>query len=140
MARRLHKLSAGDVGLVRLRHLGPTGAIWTGRRWAVKTTDGVMLAHWPLIAAWRVPASQKARAHLPAFLAQAAGRPFVFGETDCAMTVADWVASATGRDPGATLRGRYRTRFGWLRLATRAGGMCPLFDGLARGAGLKRIY
>lgn len=128
-------LEAGDIGLVRLRGVGVAGAIWTGRRWAVKVRDTLIIGPFPAIAAWRVGEGDR----LSAFLAEASGAPFRFGDWDCALTVANWVEAATGRDPASSLRGRYATRLGWVRIVNRAGGMLPLFAGLARQAGLKRV-
>lgn len=55
------------------------------------------------------------------FLAARAARPFLWGETDCALTIADWVLLATGVDPAADLRGRYRTPAGARRAIRRTG-------------------
>lgn len=136
-AAQLARLAPGDIGLVRLAGLGTFGAIRTGRLWAVKARDPVTCAAFPAIAAWRVPGA--AGADLAAFLREAAGAPFSFGAWDCALTVANWVERATGRDPAPELRGHYATRLGWLRLVNRAGGLAPLFADLARNAGLPRI-
>lgn len=46
-------------------------------------------------------------ARLARFLGAEARRPFVWGEADCALFVADWVRLCTGSDPAADLRGRY---------------------------------
>lgn len=75
---------------------------------------------------------------LTQFLRSVAASEFKFSESDCSMTVANWVRQARGRDPGAGLRGRYATRIGWLRIANRAGGILPLFAGLLGGVGLRR--
>jgi hypothetical protein len=77
-------------------------------------------------------------AALTAFLRATAEGAFVFGQTDCSMTVANWVKAARGRDPGAPLRGRYSTRLGWVRIVNRAGGLLPVFSRLLRQAGLRR--
>lgn len=75
---------------------------------------------------------------LTEFLRLMAGERFVHGETDCAMTLANWVRAQTGTDPAKTLRGRYRTRLGWVRIVKRAGGLVTLVDGMAVGAGMTR--
>jgi hypothetical protein len=36
-----------------------------------------------------------------------AAKPFVWGEHDCALCLADWFEALHGRDPAAHLRGRY---------------------------------
>lgn len=64
------------------------------------------------------------RARLARFLDDRRGQGFVWGERDCALTVADAVIAMTGRDLAASLRG-YRSRAG-ARLALRARG----FDSL----------
>lgn len=48
-------------------------------------------------------------------------RPFVWGECDCCLFVADWVHSQCGIDPAAELRGRYHNAFGAGRLLRRLG-------------------
>jgi len=35
------------------------------------------------------------------------GRPFVWGECDCMLVLADWVAEVRGVDPAAEIRGQY---------------------------------
>lgn len=35
--------------------------------------------------------------------------PFVWGETDCCLVLADWIARVKGADPAAHLRGMYST-------------------------------
>lgn len=72
------------------------------------------------------------------FLRQAAREPFVYGQWDCAMTVANWVREVMGSDPAPALRGSYRTRLGWMRIVKRAGGLPALVGGLAERAGMVR--
>lgn len=67
---------------------------------------------------------------LNAFLADGALLPFVYGERDCAIWVADWVNSQNGRDPALRLRGTFDSAFGSLRLVHRAGGLPALVTGL----------
>lgn len=76
---------------------------------------------------------------LSTYLREAASRPFAYGERDCGMVLAGWVLAQTGRDPAAPLRGRYRTRLGWMRLAARAGGLAALVGPLLEAAGLRRV-
>lgn len=74
---------------------------------------------------------------LDAFLEDMARRPFVDGAADCALTVADWVALATGcADPADHLRGRYRTALGRERLLRRLGGLEAVMGVCADKAGL----
>ena len=59
-------------------------------------------------------------AELKAFLREAASRPFIWGESDCILTGADWVREVEGWDPGADFRGRYDTEEeaeAWLTIA-----------------------
>jgi hypothetical protein len=52
--------------------------------------------------------------------------PWQWGETDCGLWAAGWVASVTGVDPCAAYRGTYDTPFGCRRLVQRNGGMLTL--------------
>lgn len=74
---------------------------------------------------------------LDAFLESSALRPFVDGETDCALTVADWVEAVTGIDPAAHLRGRYKTALGRERLLRKLGGLEAVMADCAARAGLQ---
>ncbi|AXC50071.1 hypothetical protein DRW48_10535 [Paracoccus suum] len=47
---------------------------------------------------------------LNAYLARTWDRPFVWGECDCTLWVADWCAERWGQDPAASFRGRYSTQ------------------------------
>lgn len=55
-------------------------------------------------------------AGLTAFLERTADRPWVWGETDCTMWVADWCIQRWGVDPAAAFRGRYRNEAEMLAL------------------------
>lgn len=59
---------------------------------------------------------------LAAFVAARRDVPFKYGKADCGLTVADWVLDATGQDPAADLRGRYRSAAGAIRVVREAGG------------------
>ena len=58
---------------------------------------------------------------LARFVEGATGRPFVWGERDCALWAADWIETATGIDPASDYRGRYRTERGAARALTTRG-------------------
>jgi hypothetical protein len=73
---------------------------------------------------------------LAPFLAEAMRAPHAFGQWDCAMLLANWAERLTGRDPAAELRGRYRTRLGWMRIVKRAGGLDTLVGRIAVAAGV----
>lgn len=49
-------------------------------------------------------------ASLITFLADRAGRPFVWGHDDCCLFLADWWMACHGTDPAAPLRGTYDSR------------------------------
>jgi len=74
---------------------------------------------------------------LASFLKDYAGREFSHGVADCAIMVADWIRSETGRDPAADLRGRYSRERDWRRIVDEAGGMVALYDVLAMSVGLR---
>jgi hypothetical protein len=63
---------------------------------------------------------------LRVFLLAATGRPFVWGQCDCALWACDWILARRGIDPGAKFRGRYQTSRGCRRLLRRAGGLLTL--------------
>ena len=73
---------------------------------------------------------------LNGYLADGALLPFVFGERDCAIWVADWVKSQTGRDPALRLRGTFGCAFGSARIVRRGGGLVPLVGDLMARMGL----
>lgn len=64
------------------------------------------------------------------FIAAASRQPFAWGRHDCLLLAADWVRTATGRDPAEAWRGTYASALGALRLIRRAGGL----EALARTA------
>ena len=76
---------------------------------------------------------------LQAFLAVAAGRPFAYGEFDCALMPADWCASECSIDPASPARGLYKTEADWQRLADAVGGLVALWQGFGIRAGLQEI-
>lgn len=62
---------------------------------------------------------------LAGFLQAAAGRPFVWGHSDCCLFACDAVRAMTGEDPAAPFRGRYRSKagaFAAMRAFVGAGG------------------
>lgn len=58
---------------------------------------------------------------LDRFLQAASGRPFSWGEWDCALMACEWVRECRGDDPGAAFRGRYTTAIGAARALKRYG-------------------
>jgi hypothetical protein len=63
------------------------------------------------------------RNRLDAFLHEIVGRPFVYGEWDCQLWLAEWVRRTTGHDPGAAWRGGYTTAWGAARIVKERGGL-----------------
>ena len=76
---------------------------------------------------------------LAEFLAAAAGDPFVYGATDCALMPADWCLSESGIDPAASIRGKYASESEWQGLANAEGGLLSLWSRLGCESGLERI-
>jgi hypothetical protein len=60
---------------------------------------------------------------LAAFLQTRATTPFAWGANDCCTFAGDAVQIMTGNDPMRSLRGRYRTRRGAIRLIKQYGGI-----------------
>lgn len=58
------------------------------------------------------------------------GRPFSWGEHDCALFAANTVQAMTGQDFAVPFRGRYRTRLGALRKLYPFGGLEAYVDTL----------
>lgn len=78
-------------------------------------------------------------ADLTAFLRRAAAEPFVFGQWDCAMTLANWVREQSGADPAATLRGTYSSEAGWQEIVAGEGSLLALVERLALGARMHEV-
>lgn len=57
------------------------------------------------------------------FFKRAQVEPFVWGENDCALWVGSYIREVTGYDPASSLRGRYKTALGCMRLLKRHGGL-----------------
>ena len=75
---------------------------------------------------------------LAAFLRRAAGQPFIWGERDCALWVAEWVVEQTGWDAGAVWRGSFSDPTGSMRLLNREGGLLALVERIANANGFVR--
>ncbi len=75
-------------------------------------------------------------AMLADFLLASSVAPFVWGESDCMMEVADWVRRRTGFDAGGLWRGRYADQDGCRALIRAAGGFVPAMRATASAAGL----
>ncbi len=70
------------------------------------------------------------------FLAREAGERFVWGERDCLLFLADWVAYRHGVDPAAHMRGTYSTAAEADALADSVGGYGPMIEDCLRAVGL----
>lgn len=55
--------------------------------------------------------------------------PFVWGQSDCILTGADWVREAEGFDPAAAFRGSYETEEQAGAILARAGGLIGIISG-----------
>lgn len=75
---------------------------------------------------------------LSRFLNAAKARPFAWGEFDCLLWLADWIAERTGNDPAAGLRGTYATLLGAARIVRGAGSMARLVDSRLKPFGAQR--
>lgn len=79
-------------------------------------------------------------ADLRCFLTALRRAPFSFGETDCALTIADWWHANHGADPALHLRGTYSDRDGCAAVLTRERGLLRLVWRLARSVGARRTH
>ncbi|WP_404807597.1 DUF6950 family protein [Loktanella gaetbuli] len=61
-----------------------------------------------------------------AYVAATGSLPWIWGQNDCAMWAAGYVAQVTGVDPASSLRGTYSTAFACRRVQMRAGGLLTL--------------
>ena len=66
------------------------------------------------------------QSRLSVCLAERWARPFVWGQQDCALFAADCMASCTGEDPAAELRGTYRDAVGAAAVIRRLGGLAEI--------------
>jgi hypothetical protein len=72
------------------------------------------------------------------FLRAASRRDFSWGDHDCCMWLADWVALRRGADPAAGWRGRYTTPLGAARIIKRRGGLVAHLEGCLAPLGIER--
>lgn len=76
---------------------------------------------------------------LISFLADLARRPFRWGETDCALVLADWwQLNHGGPDPAAALRGSYASEDECTAVLVRNGHLPRVVRLLARSVGARR--
>lgn len=77
---------------------------------------------------------------LAQYLAEAAAKPFAWGQWDCATgLVAGWIVRVRGTDPAKAFRGAYGSQLGAWKTIRAQGGMVPLFDRLAAEYRLPRV-
>ena len=74
------------------------------------------------------------------FLRDIARLPLVWGERDCALTVADWWRLNHGTDPAADIRGTYANEAECRALLARQGGLLRLMARRARACGAELTY
>jgi hypothetical protein len=67
-------------------------------------------------------------AELKRFLRDIARRPFIWGVSDCELTLADWVLAVEGWDPAADLRGTYDDEAGAAAVMAEAGGAVAMIS------------
>lgn len=75
---------------------------------------------------------------LQAFLTDLATREFRWGETDCALALADWWQANHGVDPAIGFRGSYATEAECAELLKRSGHLPRLMSRVARSIGARR--
>ena len=73
------------------------------------------------------------------FFGATARLPIVYGETDCAPWVSDWLKIVRGVDPADGWRERYRNKIGAARLMAREGGIQAFATGIATRLGLQFV-
>lgn len=66
-------------------------------------------------------------------------RPFVWGQHDCCLFAADWVALATGQDPAEAQRGKYDSAIAAHRIAAPFGGLGGLVTHCLRKVGAEPV-
>lgn len=67
-------------------------------------------------------------------------RPWIWGETDCTMSVAKWINLVTDLDPLGKYRGTYHNADEARETARRAGGFVPTVSRLLDEAGFERTF
>nr|WP_255608071.1 hypothetical protein [Ancylobacter sp. Lp-2] len=77
-------------------------------------------------------------ADLPAFLIHAQRQPFVLGQFDCSLVIADWWLANHGVDPAADIRGTYSSQAECNALLRQHGGLPRLIARMARRVGAVR--
>lgn len=75
---------------------------------------------------------------LTRFLNRAAEKPFVWGEFDCLLWLADWIAERREIDPAVNLRGTYSTMLAAAKVVRDVGGMTALVDACLRDTIVRR--
>lgn len=74
------------------------------------------------------------------FLREYAGRKFQYGETDCALFLADWLAvCGYNQDPAEGIRGTYVDEYGCHRYLRENGGLLRIVARKARELRLERV-
>lgn len=71
------------------------------------------------------------------FLRDMAGRPFQWGQTDCALMMAEWVSLRRGVPVAEDLRGSYATEDECQRILDDRGGLLRVVSGIASSVPLR---
>jgi len=74
--------------------------------------------------------------NLPDFFREYGDRPWVWGEVDCCLALADWLVAQGRADSAASLRGTYHSEDALRAILQAAGGVLPLVRQCADRAGL----
>ncbi|WP_375597566.1 DUF6950 family protein [Devosia sp. Naph2] len=74
------------------------------------------------------------------FIEQTSRRPFVWGQSDCSLMVADWCVWSGYEDPAAAWRGTYSDEAGCRALVAERGDLMAVVAACASVAGLKPIH
>lgn len=73
------------------------------------------------------------------YLQRAVRTPWIYGQWDCTGFMAGWAMECGHPDPMASLRGRYSTQRGALRLIRRGGGLRALVAHGMASAGIPQV-
>lgn len=65
--------------------------------------------------------------------------PFVWGQSDCLLSIANIIKEARGYDPAAQFRNRYKTKIGAFRVAREFGGPVGAIEAMADLCGWREI-
>lgn len=73
------------------------------------------------------------------FISRYVDAPFVWGQSDCALFLADWWQENHGSDPASHLRGTYSTEAGKSDIVSARGSLALLVDDICRSISAREI-